>query len=86
MHKAFPEGTCSYTDFIAIVSDILKSKGADKGSHLIDRVVETYVVRATCNGTASDERYVDRRGTVERRRVNILTNPYLRAFCLLHSI
>ena len=63
VHKAFPEGTCSYNSFIAVVSDILKSKGVQlKGGHLIDRVVETHVVRAASHGSASDERYVDKEG------------------------
>ena len=48
VHKAFPEGKCSYNDFIRIVRGILESKGVQlKGGHLIDRVVETHVVRGT---------------------------------------
>ena len=58
VHKAFPEGTCSYNDFISVVLDIFKSRGVQlKGGHLMDRIVETHVVRGAPNSAVSDEQY-----------------------------
>ena len=44
--KEFPDGMCSYKSFVAYVLHALESRGVTlRGMHLIDRVVESYIVR-----------------------------------------